>query len=558
MLWSHTILYSRFEIGFLGLINGLQVTIFIALFFLTAASAILWTSKENHSKLLCLQLIILLSVLWLVPVITGGSHPFTNETYEKIGLGFYIAETGGFSSQEIWYLSWPGALVLLATIAELGVIDYEPIRALVISLTPFLLLPPLYLFLKNVVGQMGRNYHWAGLLLFSVANWTGDIFIHPQGTGYFLLLVLFGLMTMPSIWKRNGTNIGLLALSAIVFAALVPTHLLTSLVGLIIWTLLCIVKRNPRGALIIVLFLVLLVSWDITEGPRYIPSISQRPLVNVPSETVTTPVEPDIPAEQRSVLVLDPDLLTQREVTGRFSGSESHVAVARVRLVISVIFALVGAAGAFLLLLRKRFASTIILLIITLASLSLLPLSGHYANELIRRLYLFALPGMAYFGIALLEVKSRIPIILLSLLIVISYPLHIIAHYGNQELDYVHPGQVTAMDFFDSNTRNGYITGSYPLGYTKRFPDYYDAGFDQLHWQDNKLVGEFNIALPHYIGISRWDRARYEWFLGDKQSLKQMEDLLANATNFNLMYKNPAIKLYQSDAEMAEIYPSVQ
>ena len=55
LLWSHSILYAKLEIGYFGLIRGLPVTFFIALAFLAVASAILWVSKEKHGKLLCLR-----------------------------------------------------------------------------------------------------------------------------------------------------------------------------------------------------------------------------------------------------------------------------------------------------------------------------------------------------------------------------------------------------------------------------------------------------------------------------------------------------------------------
>lgn len=84
LLWSHSIVYARFEIGHWGLISGLPVTFFVALALLTVASAILWVSKEKHGKLLCLQLLIFISALNLVPLITGGSPPFINHGYRNL------------------------------------------------------------------------------------------------------------------------------------------------------------------------------------------------------------------------------------------------------------------------------------------------------------------------------------------------------------------------------------------------------------------------------------------------------------------------------------------
>jgi len=97
LLWAHSILYARFEIGHFGLIHGLPVTFFVALALLTVASAILWVSKEKHGKLLLLQLLLLISALWLIPVVTGGSLPFTNRTYFNLALINHITEVGSFS-----------------------------------------------------------------------------------------------------------------------------------------------------------------------------------------------------------------------------------------------------------------------------------------------------------------------------------------------------------------------------------------------------------------------------------------------------------------------------
>ena len=90
LLWLHSIVYARFEIGHWGLISGLPVTFFVALALLTVASAILWVSKEKHGKLLCLQLLIFISALNLVPLITGGSPPFINHGYRNLGYVDYI------------------------------------------------------------------------------------------------------------------------------------------------------------------------------------------------------------------------------------------------------------------------------------------------------------------------------------------------------------------------------------------------------------------------------------------------------------------------------------
>lgn len=41
LLWAHSILLAKFEIGYLGLIHGVPITFFVALVFLAAGSATL-------------------------------------------------------------------------------------------------------------------------------------------------------------------------------------------------------------------------------------------------------------------------------------------------------------------------------------------------------------------------------------------------------------------------------------------------------------------------------------------------------------------------------------
>ena len=46
LLWTHSILCARLEIGYFGLIHGLPVTFFVALALLTVASAILYLLEK--------------------------------------------------------------------------------------------------------------------------------------------------------------------------------------------------------------------------------------------------------------------------------------------------------------------------------------------------------------------------------------------------------------------------------------------------------------------------------------------------------------------------------
>jgi hypothetical protein len=564
LLWSHSILYARLEIGHWGLINGLPLTFFVALAFLTVASAILWVAKERHEKLLCLQLLILILALYSVPLITGGSQPFINHGYRNIGYVDYIVRQNHFDTQASSYFSWPGAFILAAIIGKIGLIDFEPLIEVLPIILPILSLPLLYIFLKNTLGEARRNYCWAGCWLFYLAAWGGaGNLTSAMGTALFLLMVILALITSPSLWRKDTKPFALISLIAVAFAATVIAHLLTSLAALCIIIALCIARLDKRLALAVGACLLLLLAWTLTGARSYIKTV-------LPQEGKVAIVQPELPpaetllpgevspgktpsteeAPRRGMIILDPEVLAEREVIGHISGSQSHADVVRVRILFTGMFVLIGLWGLIsALVMRKNFKTTIAILAITVAPIVLVTLSGHYAREILTRIYGLSLPGMAYFGANLFDVKKRAVPLLLCLLLIIAIPLHVIATYGNQELDYFSPGQKVGTDFFHEDTSQGLVFGAWPAGTVKNIEHYNNTDLEWLEWDDSRLVmkGPFK-DLPYYIGISRQGRALYEWFQGNTDFINEIDQRLQSTVNCNFIYNNPDLKLYICEA----------
>lgn len=529
LLWTHSILYARFEIGYFGLIHGLPITFFIALALLTIASVTLWVSKGKHGKLLCLQLLVFISALWLIPLITGGSPPFTDHAYRNLGMVDYIVRQAHFDSTVLLYQSWPGTFILSAMAVKIGSINFEPLLGVFPFFMQILYLLPLYVFLKNTLGEARSNYWWAGAWLFYLANWGGSGYFGPQVTALFLLLTLLALVTSASIWKKDSKSFTLLGMVFIVFAALVVTHFLTSLAALSILGVICLVKKSKSMALVVGLCVLLVMCWALTGAETWVSRILSG----------------------QELFTADPVVVGEREITGHFTGSESHVAVATSRLPFSVIFALIGLIGAILAcLVKRKFSTAIPILAIALAPLILLPLSIHYAGEFTQRLYLFALIPMAYFGVELFDIRNRAVTFVFCLLLVICVPLHVIAHYGNETMDYFSPGQVNGLHFFHDNTSGGYVTGAWPMGEMKNAERYQRIGFDQLCLQNDVLVieGEIDQDLPHYVAISRQDREYYRFFRGIPEFIEEIELKLESAVNYGLIYDSADLKLCANES----------
>lgn len=157
---------------------------------------------------------------------------------------------------------------------------------------------------------------------------------------------------------------------------------------------------------------------------------------------------------------------------------------------------------------------------------------------------------MAYFGAVLLDTKRSAVTTILCLLLIITIPLHVIASYGNQELDYFSPGQRSGIAFSHNETSQGLVFGAWPMGKVKNIEHYMATDLEQLEWEGGRLVWREWLGqnLPYYIGISRQNRARYAWFHGKTNFIEDIEQMLNNAVNCDFIYNNPDLKLYISES----------
>jgi hypothetical protein len=525
---SHSILYAKFEVGYWGLVNGLPITFFVSLTLLVIASALLWISTEKHTKLLGLQLITIIMALALVPMMTGGSTAFINHGYRNLGYVDYIVRTGHFDAWFTFYLSWPGAFVLGAVIEILCQIDFTPLTESIGFLIPLLHLIPLYIFLKNVLGQSRSKYVWAGCLLYFVAGGGGGgNIISAGGAAALLLLVVLALITNRRIWHREGNPLPIVLLTIIAFTAMVACHLLTSVAALAMIAVLALVRRDKYMALTAVASFIVFLLWNLTVAGNFII--------------------PRLPFVGESRLIFDFSLLAEREVTGHLSGSGAHADVATISIIHTVIFLVLAFAGFISsLAVRRDLKATISLAAITVIPLPLVVLSGYYAQEIITRIYGFMMPGLAYFSTRLFDINKKVIAAFLCLLLIIAIPMKLVNAYGNQELDYFSSGQETGMFFFHDNVSHGVIYGAWPTGSFKNIENYFDYDLEDLIWRDNRLAifPRLREYGPFYIGISRQNRANYEWYRGNTEFIDNIEQQLRDTLGISFVYYNPDMQIY--------------
>jgi len=533
ILWSYSITQAELDIGFYGLIDSFPIAFLMAMGILTIASAILWISNENHQKLLCFQLLFLITALWLTPALIG-SHPFLDCAYRNLGLINGIIEQGHVF--RTLYLSWPGAHILFATATKLGAINFEQILGIFPFFMQLLWLLPLYIFLKNILNEARVNYCWAGLWLFSLANWIGQEYFSPQAIAFFLMLTLLTLITSPSIWKEQSYPLPFLLAAGFIIAGIIITHLLTAFATFCILAAFCLAKRAKKPAILIILCLTLILVWDVTGGRNYTGQI------------LSALVGPG------GILAFDLKHIVEITIMRSFTGSDSHIAVVQTRMIFSLIFVILGLVGAALTLVKiKRRSTAIPLLAMAIALLLLLPLAKQYGFELFQRLYLLSLPFIAYFGAMLLDLGKKLSAIILCLLLLIALPLHIVAHYGNAPKDYIPRGEIAYWHFIQDSVSNGYVTGGLsPESQFMAHAGYVTVKFEQLKWDNDRLVGEaLKGGRPYYVNVGEWDQSTYGFLRDEPEFIPDMRARLENSAHYNLIYANPNLSLYMSKAEEA-------
>ncbi len=536
-LWSYSLTQANFHIGFLGIIESLPISFFIALVFLTLASAILWVSREKHGRLLFLQLIFFITALWLTPVLIGGSLPF--RIYRWWYWGEQIFQNGQLLPGVIPYHDWPGSLIVYSSVGQVLGIDLPPDMLVRIYpfLFQFLLLLPLYLLLRNTLGEYRNNYHWAAAWLFYLANWVGQCIMSAQAIGFLLALFMFAILTKPN-WQRGANALSYRLIIIILLVTIIVTHTIASAaVFLIIVALFA--ARRIEGVTLPILALVFIASWAIYVAVFFFNE--------------------HVPALLMGIVRLD--TLFAGSVAAGVSGSASHGAIVNIRILTSLMFLGIAFAGYLLSWKTKRSitADKTVLAMAIGALFLVMILGASIGPEALQRFWLFILVPVAYFGVRLLNFKISAAILVILLLIAV--PLRIISHLGNEAVLHVSPAYVASSQFIHERATSGHRIGTIYTRFGKNLGGY-GFYFDELEWRDNKLVlysgyrdqglgWEIDNVLPEgepfYIFIGEWDKGYSDFNLNEPYFVDDVQDALDNTVNCNLIYSNLGQALYVSE-----------
>ena len=242
-------------------------------------------------------------------------------------------------------------------------------------------------------------------------------------------------------------------------------------------------------------------------------------------------------------------------VSSRFQGSPEHALV----LISKVVMALVVWGLAFLGGVRRLWNGR---RDVTLALLAAVPFSlialQSYGGEMMLRVYLFALPWMVFFVAALFyprpesgrSWRANMAMGLMSLALLGGF---LIARYGNERMDYITAGDVTAVRRLHQIAQPGSllvaITSNLPWRFQNVDKFEYEAGVIKSPSDIDTLVELMADSAYEdsgaYLILTHSQQAQAELFLGwEPGKWERVEEALLASDKFHQIYQNNDARIF--------------
>ncbi|MFE5797181.1 hypothetical protein ACFQ8C_32020 [Streptomyces sp. NPDC056503] len=351
--------------------------------------------------------------------------------------------SGGMSA----YDQWPGFFALdAALVRAFGVegaasfINWAPVGL------GLLTLPVLVLVYRTFSDDW--RLVWTAVWIFQLANWVGQDYLSPQGFSYLLYLTVLAVVVrhfvrpgsagrlrdravldpaaaaVPPATSTRQRAVAVLLLVPVI-AAVNAAHQLTPLMLCVTLAALCLTRRYRNLGLLATAG-ALMLAWYLTMGRELFLS------------TLSTLGEKlgNLLANSRPGFAGEP--------TG--PGPEL-VGSANVLMVLAL-----GGLAVAAVLLRRRLVHSALPLVLAAAAPVPLVLVNDYGGEMIFRVYLFGLPGSAFFAAAALVpaagaasrgalVARRVAIVALPLALLTMLAGFLPSYYGKEGMHYAQPGE---------------------------------------------------------------------------------------------------------------------
>lgn len=490
-LWSWSLPRIGFrDIGEFGLLDRFPIAFYLALAVLTAGFLLTLRRAGTAPLWPLAYCVALLVAIKAPPALLYDSVRYAWASKHDAVIARLLAEgtvhphaelSGGMSA----YDQWPGFFSLNAALIRAfgveGAASYTNWAPVAFGL---LTLPVLVLIYRTFTDDW--RLVWTAVWIFQLANWVGQDYLAPQAFAYLLFLSVFAVVVRhfvrpgsartlrardrldpaatsvppPTGWRQRAVCVAILAP---LIAAINASHQLTPVMLCMTLMALCLTRRYRNLGLLAVTGLIMLV-WDLTMG---------RVLFLDTLSTLRDSVG-DLMKNSRPGFAGEP--------TG--AGPEL-VGTANILMVL----VLGGLAGTAVLLRRRLVRSALPLLLAAAAPVPLFAVND-YGGEMLFRVYLFGLPGTAFFAAAALvpaaagtnrarRYARRATAIALPLALLALLGGFLPSYYGKEGMQYAPPAEAAFVKRSYDRAPDGALimatTGSFPGAYYRY--DHYERWF---------------------------------------------------------------------------------
>lgn len=461
-----------------GLVSVLPISFYGALVLLNLSFALVASRQEVHTPTLFLHVFLLVIIIHgtLALVYEVPRYPWT---YKHIGVVDYVQRFGMTDPTIDAYQNWPGFFTLVALITEItGIQNLIGIAAWAQLFWNLLYLGALRMIYRSFTND--PRLIWLGIWVFFLTSWVAQDYFAPQAFGFFMHLVVLGIFltwfrrsnSEPHPARTSGNSLlrrltrlyyhivnretrnsgtdaeiqpikhsALAAIAILAFLAIVSSHQLTPFMTISTILLLLIFKRCRRQDLL-VLMIVLLMTWLAYMSITFIKKANL-----------------DVFQSFGQLFSNIDNNLKDFSESSPGRAFVSHVT----RLTTLGVWGLAFLGG--IRRLRNGYWD-LALVLVTVTPFFLIAMQN-YGGEMIFRVYLFSLPGMALLIAALLYPAAPtkvswvtgISVLTVSALLV---SLLLYTYFGNERVNHMDRGEVEALEqLYDRAPRGSLIlTGS--------------------------------------------------------------------------------------------------
>jgi hypothetical protein len=433
----------------LGLISVLPYTFVLALVILTVSFMVLVHSRTLHSWPLTAHLLALVAFVHGTPAIVYGTLRYS-WAWKHVGIVDYIMRHGAVDPvirfQPVYH-NWPGFFGLDALLTQVAGLPGTLTIAIWGPVFNNVLFLGALLFLFSGLTR-DRRVVWLGCWLFFIANWVGQDYFSPQAFAFLLYLLLLGVVVRwlgPHSEDQQPGRRAALGLTVLLLAAIAATHALTSVMACIALTALvltrvCNARVLPLIAVALAGFWDLLFAWDYA-GRNLAGTLGE---VKFPWDTTSSSLT--------NVGRLDAD----------------QALVANVSRGLSLIVTVIAVAGALRQLRAGKVSRAAIVLAVAPV---LLFATGNYDGEILFRIYMFAMPFLAFLAAHAFigPRRGRMSVVPTALVATLVLGVFLVAYYGKERMNYFTPQEVAAARYVDTHAPSDSllvdVTNNYPFSF---------------------------------------------------------------------------------------------